>query len=116
MALVVNDIVFDQGADYTRTITLSNDDDTPINLTGYTIVGSMKKTYCQTNTDLAFTIVILDQGTNEGEFTFTIPAALSAALPCNHTSFVFDIKMTSAGGIKTRIAEGKAKMRLQVTT
>jgi hypothetical protein len=115
MALVVNDIVFDQGADYTRTITLSNDDDTPIDLTGYTISGSMKKTYCQSSADLVFTIVILDQVTNTGEFTFTIPATLSAALPCDHTSFVFDIKMTSAGGIKTRIVEGKAKMRLQVT-
>lgn len=115
MAIFNQDIIFDQGSDYTRTITVSNDDDTPINLTGWTIIGMLKKTYCQTNPDLSISITILNQGTNTGQFTYTIQGSLSKDLPCDHTSFLYDIKATTSGSVPIRLVEGKAKMRLQVS-
>lgn len=115
MAILNTDIVFDQGSDYTRTITCYNDDDTTIDLTGWTIIGMLKKTYCQSNADLSFVITILNQTTNRGEFTYTIPGATSMLLPCDHTAFKYDIKATTASSVPIRLVEGSAKMRLQVS-
>jgi hypothetical protein len=50
----INNIVIDQGTSFTLSVTLTNDDGTPKNLTTYAVNSQLRKSY-YTNTFTAFT-------------------------------------------------------------
>lgn len=74
------DIVARQGADVGPfVVTLSNPDLSPVNLTGCTIQGQVRKNALDSVKAADFTITILDALI--GKFSFSIPASVSKDIP-----------------------------------
>ena len=103
-------IVIDQGTTFSTTINLTDDDDLPIDLTGYTGRSKMKKHYTSSNSH-SFTVSL---GGNTG--------ILTLALSANQTSnivpgrYVYDVELVNASNVISRIVEGIVTVTPEVTT
>lgn len=110
------DITIYQGADFQRLLTLKSGPNTTINLSGYTFKGQARTAYGASTAAFEFTFTIKDQGTNEGQVDWKLAnSALTALKLTKAASYVYDVEMTSPGGIKTRILEGTATVKPEVT-
>jgi len=106
MATKVNFLI-DQGTSFETSINLNDDDGNPIDLTGYTVAGQMRKAYSSQNY-VAFT-ANLELG------------ILNLALSSNATNnlaagrYVYDVELTDQNGLVTRLLEGIITVTPQVT-
>lgn len=113
----------EQGATFSRTITYRNSAGVAVNLTGYTARMKAK------TADLATTILdLVDAGASgsqinaitlggaAGTVTLALTPAQTAALAAT-TDFdlVYDLEIVSAGGVVTRLLEGRVKVAREVT-
>jgi len=92
------DLVIDQGSTFTTTINLLDNNGDPLNLTGYTGISHIKKTYTST-TNTAFTVAIAN-----GSVTLSLSAAQTANIVQGR--YVYDVKLTDSSNNVSRIAEG----------
>ena len=77
MATKVN-LVVDQGADFTTTITLTNDDGSTFDLTDYSAASQIRKHYTSSNaTNMSVTL-----NGNSGIVTLTMNNSVTAATHC----------------------------------
>ncbi len=111
---VVRDYVVPQGADYPiRMRYVVND--VPVDLTGATIRGALKKNHTSTTASLSCTIAngkaFLNTAT--GVFGITLIAADTSALEA--TSYVYDIEVVLPSGDVTRAMQGKITLTPEVT-
>lgn len=97
-----------QGSDFKITPRLKNEDRSLIDLTGSTFAGIFRTSYGSPKAAFAFTCTVLDQITNMGEVELTLPDNFYETAIKENKNFVYDVVMTSSGGIKTRIIEGVA--------
>ena len=90
----------DQGADFIFTFELSDDNDEPIDLTGYTGVAVMRKHYS------SLTGFDFDVDINEslGEVTLTMNAYTTSTITPGR--YVYDCEVTDIDGKVSRIVEG----------
>ena len=91
----------DQGSDYTVDITVENDDETPLILTGYTIYSSMSKSYgsCVVHD---FVATVADD--INGKIRLTLAGEDSTTIRPGR--YLFDILGIDGHGKKTRLADG----------
>lgn len=96
------ELYIDQGADFTSTINI-NDDDTnlPQNLSGYVVTGALRRSLLSTNTSANLVCSVSDSA--NGEITFSIDSANTSNL--RPGTYLFDIR-TSVLGTKSRLLEG----------
>lgn len=99
MAIKAN-IIVDQGSNYSTTITLTDDDDNVINLTGYTANAQIKKTYTS-STATPFTTSI---NATAGIITLSLTSTASANLVAGR--YVYDVLLKSSDNVKSRAVEG----------
>lgn len=105
-----------QGADFQRVLTLKSDANTTINLTGYIFRGQARASYAAKVPAFSFVFALKNQGTNQGQVDWSLANATSAALKIEAaTEYVYDVEMVSPGGIVTRILEGTATVKPEVT-
>jgi len=90
----------DQGTDFSTSITLTDDDGTALNLSGYTGAGQIRKYYTST-TAVNFDVVVT---ANTGTVTFELSSNTSNSM--NSGRYVYDIELTDTSGIVSRIMEG----------
>lgn len=93
----------DQGATFSTTITL--DDDTTnssLNITGYTAVCSMRRSYYSANVTANLVCTVTDAA--NGALQLSLAAGNTANITPNR--YLFDVKTTSPSGTVTRILEG----------
>ena len=110
MAIAQN-IIIDQDADYTQQFTAKTDAGVVIDLTGYTVAATIRKSFAST-TSTAFTTAIVSA--TAGTFTLALTDVQSAALARGR--HVYDVVITvTATTIKTRIQEGVATVSPSVT-
>jgi len=115
MTAANNNFIIDQGADWYTTVVYKDSSGTAINLTGYTAALQIRDTYADSTTALSLTspsggIVITGAtGTIAIHATATQTAAIAAG------NYVYDLEITSAGGIITRLIQGKISLSPQVT-
>lgn len=83
-------LVVDQGADFETTITLEDERFDPINLTGYTVTGQVRRTY-KSSTSSSFTITVTNA--LNGTITIRFPATVSAGMKSGR--YVYDIYASS---------------------
>ena len=102
-------LIIDQGSTFTVTIDLTDEDDTPIDLTGYTGVSQIRKTFTSL-TSIAFTVSI---NAPTGAITLSLTPQQTAGLVAGR--YVYDVELTSSGGTVTRVVEGIATVNPQVT-
>ncbi len=111
MAGILN-LQIDQGATWTNTITVYEEDaTTAINLTGYTVAAHMRKNYTSTNKHIITTTV--QNPATLGKIVMSLTATQTAAITAGY--YLYDIEITSAAGAVTRVMEGKIQMKPNVT-
>ena len=100
MAIKAN-LVLDQGTDFSAIIDLTDSDDQPYNLTGYTVASQMRKNYASSSAAATFTC------TNNGalgQINLTLPKSQTSDIEPGR--YMYDVEITSTGGGTTRVVEG----------
>tara|TARA_Y100001951_G_scaffold48064_1_gene37896 strand:- start:96 stop:434 length:339 start_codon:yes stop_codon:yes gene_type:complete len=111
MAGILN-ITIDQGETYTNTNSVFLADGvTAMNLTGYTVASKMRKHYTSTASHTINT-TITNPATN-GLIDSSLSATETSAITAGY--YVYDLEITSSGGVVTRVVEGKVHMKPGVT-
>ena len=81
-----------------------------LNLTGYTAIGQVRKTFGSSTTAATFTLALVAA---TGQVTVTLTDVQTAAL--TYGRYVYDILLTDSSGDKTRILEGHATVTPSVS-
>lgn len=110
MTTVVN-LLIEQGTTYLTFITVTDDENNPNDLTGYTFYGSMKRGYGSSNS-IPFVFEIAN--TEDGVVSFYPNTALTAS--ANAGRYVYDIYSKDSSNNILRILEGIATLTPKVTT
>lgn len=101
-------LVIDQGATFTTTITITDDDGAVIDLTGYTGAAQIRKHYTSL-TAIPFTVAVNE---TEGEVTLSLTANQTANISSGR--YVYDCELTRSGTV-SRVLEGLITVTPQVT-
>jgi len=112
MAAALLNILVEQGATFSRTLTVYATGTTPLDLTGQTLHGQLRKNLTDTSIAGTFTFVLADQTTNPGVATWTMSATDTALLPPQ--TLRYDVELVD-GSTVTRILEGEAFVSGEVT-
>jgi hypothetical protein len=101
----------DQGATFSATLDLTNDDGTPINVANNTFLCQIRKSYYSSSVAANVTVNILDS--TNGHVQLTLSDANTANVRAGR--YLFDLKMTSNTGTTLRIIEGIMTVNPQVS-
>lgn len=121
MAAGKANLYIEQGATFKRTITVTNSDGTPKDLTGYTFAGQIRELPSSSSALVAFTFSLggVDNNVITASLTDTQTSALSVNLNANSpralTRRYYDMEWTAGNGDKTRFLEGAADISPEVT-
>ena len=101
----------DQGATLLKTIAIQSAPGVALNITGYTFRGQMREDYDSATVVATFAITITNAatGTIQVSLTDTITAAITAG------TYLYDIEYVDPAGSVTRLLEGKATVKPEVT-
>lgn len=121
MAAGVLDLLIEQGSTFTRTVTVTGPvpNLTPVDLTGYTARGQIRETAQSATIVVSFTCVVSDP--TNGVITVSLTDEQTSAIPAtgakysNYQTYYYDIEIESAGGIVTRLLNGKVSVSPEVT-
>lgn len=103
-------IFIDQGANYSNIITVTGTSGTALDLTGYTVASQMRKSYASST---AFSLNPTIYNAVNGQVRMTLTAVQSEAITPGR--YLYDLEITSSGGVKTRVVEGVATVTPQIT-
>ena len=110
MAIKAN-IVIDQGADFSTTITVTDEAGSAVDITGYTGSGQIRKHYTSsTATDFDITF---DVPRSEGKVTIGLGRTVTANLEAGR--YVYDVEITSSANTRSRLVEGIVTVTPEVT-
>lgn len=109
MAIIAN-IFIDQGTDFSITVDVTDSAGNVLDLTGYSAAAQIRKTYSSSSTSATFTSSHNNAG---GAVTLSLTDTQTTALDAGR--YVYDLNITSAGGVTTRVVEGQAVVTPGVT-
>ena len=107
---IVSNLTVDQGATFNAQIDITDDSCNAQNLTGYSVAGQIRKTYDST-TFTAFSASV--SNATGGTITISLTATQTNALAAGR--YVYDVEITSGGGVVTRVLEGQVEVTPGVT-
>jgi hypothetical protein len=107
----ISNIFIDQDADFTTTVTVNDSGGTALDLSGYTALAMIRKTY-QSTTATTFTSTFANPRTS-GQITISLTDTQTAALEAGR--YVYDMIITDSLGVKTRVVEGIATVNPSVS-
>lgn len=107
----ISNLFIDQDADFTTTVTVNDSNGSALDLTGYTALAMIRKTY-QSSTSTTFTSAFVSPRTT-GQITISLTDVQTAALEDGR--YVYDLVITDASGTKTRVVEGIATVNPSVS-
>ena len=112
MAAGLLNILIEQGTTFERTLTVESVPGTPLNLTGYTFAGRMKRNFTDANAAATFSFTITNAAA--GEVKWALTAEQTDALTAQVHRY--DIQMTAPStGAVTRLLEGEAWVSASAT-
>ena len=100
----------DQGTTFSSIITLTNQDGTKMNLTGYTVKSQFRKSY-QSSTATNFTASIYDA--NNGQIRLQLSPTDTTNIQAGR--YLYDIELTTPIGEKSRALEGLVIITPEIT-
>lgn len=103
-------LVIDQGTDYSTVVNVTDDDGYPINLTGYTGRGQIRKHYTSSN---AVSFAVSVSNTEAGQLTLALTATQTSNMAAGR--YVYDVEVVSSANIVSRIVEGIVTLTPEVT-
>lgn len=113
MSAGVLDLVIEQGATYKRVIEYVDENDSPIDLTGYTVRMQIRNNHITNDIILELTdLYISITDALNGEITINIPANITATLPS--ILGVYDIEIELTGDVE-RLLQGTVQISPEVT-
>lgn len=124
MGAANHDILIEQGATFSNTITIKDSLGVPIDITGETYSGQVRSTSGAIVVWATFTCTVLNQITNTGQVKIELSATQTAQIPVpigvkKTPRYLlegqYDIERTRAGGVVDRILQGKATISGEVT-
>ena len=107
----ISNLFVDQGADFTTTVTVNDSDGTALDLTDYTALAMIRKTY-DSATATTFTSTF-DSDRTTGKITISLTDTQTTALESGR--YVYDLVITDASSTKTRVVEGIATVNPSVS-
>jgi len=107
---IVSNLTVDQGATFNAQIDITDDSGNAQNLTGYSVAGQIRKTYDST-TFTAFSASV--SNATGGTITISLTSTQTNALAAGR--YVYDVEITSGGGVVTRVLEGQVEVTPGVT-
>lgn len=108
MAIKAN-LIIDQGTTYSTTIDVTDDNDVPINLNGYTGTAQLRKHYSSSNS----TVFTVSLAPLDGIIILSLTSTQTAALKAGR--YVYDVELTNTSNVVSRIVEGIVTVTPQVT-
>ena len=110
MAIIAN-LFIDQGTDFSVTVDVSDATGGVLDLTGYSAAAQIRKTYGSSSTSAVFSTNL---GTpSQGKVTLSLTDTQTSGLDAGR--YVYDLNITSGGGVTTRVVEGQAIITPGVT-
>lgn len=103
-------ISIDQGSIWSTVITITDDENEVVSLTGYTGNAVMRKAYSSLNVSATFNVSVNAQ---LGQITLSLTANQTSNLQGGR--YVYDVKITDGSGNPSRIVEGIATVNPKVT-
>jgi nucleoside phosphorylase len=108
------DLYVDSGATYTNGVEFRDSAGALVNLTGYTAALKVRPTVESSTVSLSLTQASgITLGGVAGTVDFTFTAAQTTTLASGN--YVYDLKVTSAGGVATRLVEGDVIVSAEVS-
>jgi len=107
----ISNLFIDQDADFTTTVTVNDSTGSALDLTNYTALAMIRKTY-QSSTATTFTSSFVSPRTT-GQITISLTDTQTAALESGR--YVYDLVITDSSGSKTRVVEGIATVNPSVS-
>ena len=104
-------ILIDQGTDFSTTLTVTADDGSITDLTGYSANGHIRKHYTST-TATVFTCTFGSPRT-DGQLTISLSRDITDAMEAGR--YVYDVELTSSANTRSRLVEGVVTVTPQVT-
>tara|TARA_A100001201_G_scaffold139195_1_gene130885 strand:- start:56 stop:388 length:333 start_codon:yes stop_codon:yes gene_type:complete len=104
------DIIIDQGTTFETVVTVTNDDGDVVDLTNYEAASQIRKHH--TSSSVTATFVITNGGTN-GQLTLTLSSSATGGIESGR--YVYDVEVTTAAGVVSRVVEGIVTVNPQVT-
>lgn len=99
----------DQGADYFTSVNLTYDDDSVVNLSGYTGAGQIRK-YYTSSSSVNFVVNIV---ANTGVIELSLDANTTNNMSAGR--YVYDVEVTDQNGVISRVLEGIVTVNPNVT-
>jgi hypothetical protein len=117
------EMVIEQGATLERNLTIKDSAGVPIDITGWTFRGQIRKTYSDATVQGEFDYEVKDQITDTGKVRIFIDADDTSDIPVNPainmnvqpTLYVYDIEAETPTGFVYRVLSGVAKVIPEVT-
>jgi len=106
----ISNLYIDQGSDFSSVITLTNQDGSVLNLTGYTVKSQFRKSY-NSSSYVEFSSAVYSA--SQGQISLTLTASQSSAVAAGR--YLYDIEITTSGGSKTRALEGIVVISPEIT-
>ena len=108
MAIKAN-LTIDQGATFTTSIQLTDQNNEILDLTGYSGASQMRKHYTSSNST-SFTVTLV---ANTGEVSLSLTSSQTANLVSGR--YVYDVELTDSSNTVSRILEGIVTVSPNVT-
>lgn len=106
---IKSNLIIDQGTDYTTVIQIKDENDEPVDISGYAANAVIRKAFSSSNS-VAFSAVV--NGSN-GTITLSLSANTSANLTAGR--YLYDVVTTDILARKARIIEGILTINASVT-
>jgi len=105
------DLQVDQGADFSKSMRMTNADGTPINVASYVFAGQLKYSFFTANASA--NLVITKTDATNGNISIILDRANTANLRAGQ--YVYDVTSIDSSNNKTRILQGNFNLNPGVT-
>ena len=100
----------DQGSDFTAIFELENDDNTPMDLTGFSVYSQFRKSY---NSVISYQFTTQIVSALQGKISLYLSGSASSAIKPGR--YLYDVELTGPGNTKARVIEGVITINAEIT-
>ena len=107
---IIANLYIDQGTDFSVTVNVTDTAGDILNLSGYSATAQIRKTYSSSSVSASFATSIAE---STGQVTLSLTDTQTTGLSAGR--YVYDLNITSGGGVTSRVIEGQAIVTPGVT-
>ena len=110
MSAGIYNFTLNQGATFNKQMTVK-ENNSPLNLTGYTAAMQLRSTYDSSTVALSMTAAVVNA--TQGVLSISATATATAAL--EEGIYVYDLEISTSAGVVTRLLQGQVTVSPEVT-